>query len=297
MTHALIGTASAAGLFSSQPALAVGLVLGNVAPDLDALSRIAGKHAFLRFHQTYTHSAGAIAVVLAVSGGLLIAGLAIWAQLAIGLAIGMMMHVGLDLTNSYGVKCLWPLSQRRFAMDWIFFIDAYVIALCAMMLALQFVFRSKEDVVTGLSIAFVAMLLFYVGLRRGIAAGAKRRLGSANALSASTSVIPTTGALFRFLVCRKTDGFAETFTFDARSGTETERRVVPILDEDVPAAIIGCREWTVMRSLSDFYFCVEIDGNTYVGEDLRIRNFGTHFGRLECQLGAEGELEKKRWDV
>ena len=37
-THALIGTATAAGLSQTHPALAVGIVLGNVAPDLDALN-------------------------------------------------------------------------------------------------------------------------------------------------------------------------------------------------------------------------------------------------------------------
>lgn len=79
-THASIGTATAAGLFQTQPALAVGLVLGNVAPDLDALSRVAGKYAFLRSHQAYTHSVGAIATVLIVAVSLLMFGIVVWAM-------------------------------------------------------------------------------------------------------------------------------------------------------------------------------------------------------------------------
>jgi len=68
VTHAMIGMASSAGVMPTHPALACGLVLGNVAPDLDAFSRLGGKHAFLRFHQTYTHSVAAIAVPVLIAG-------------------------------------------------------------------------------------------------------------------------------------------------------------------------------------------------------------------------------------
>ncbi|EMI56826.1 metal-dependent hydrolase [Rhodopirellula sallentina] len=61
-THALIGSVVAAGTLDSHPALAAGVMVGNVLPDLDAFSRLAGKYAFMRLHQTYTHSLGARSV-------------------------------------------------------------------------------------------------------------------------------------------------------------------------------------------------------------------------------------------
>ncbi|MCC9600968.1 metal-dependent hydrolase [Stieleria sp. JC731] len=298
-THALIGTATAAGLFQTQPALAVGLVLGNVAPDLDALSRVTGKHAFLRFHQTYTHSVGAIAMVLAIAAGLLILGLPVWGELAMGLVVGMVMHVGLDLTNSYGVKCLWPFSQRRFALDWIFFIDAFVIALSAVILIGQFVYQADEGLVRLFSVAFILTLILYVGIRCILAFRARRLVKSADHQTVPTSIIPTTWSPFRFLVCRQKDRLVETFTLNARSGSETDRDLIEVLDQRVPEAITECREWLVMRSLSDSFVCVEIDevNKTYTCRDLRIRNFGTKFGMLTCQLDDRGVIQRKTWDV
>ncbi|TWU17878.1 metal-dependent hydrolase [Allorhodopirellula heiligendammensis] len=300
-THALIGTATAAGLFQTQPALAVGLVLGNVAPDLDALSRVAGKHAFLRFHQTYTHSAGAIATVLAVAVGLLMAGIPVWGELAIGLVVGMAMHVGLDLANSYGVKCLWPFSQKRFALDWIFFIDAFIVGLCFVTLVAQCLCQTDKNLLRWSSIIFVTALMLYVGLRSVIAGRAKRLVNSASNQRGPISIIPTTWSPFRFLVCRQQNGLADTFTLDARSGLETEGEVIAILDENVPETVTQCREWQVMRSLSAFFFCLEIDSNaegeTYTFRDLRIRNFRTKFGKLTCQLDNRGVIQRKTWDV
>ena len=298
-THALIGTATAAGLFQTQPALAVGLVLGNVIPDLDALSRVAGKHAFLRFHQTYTHSAGAMATVLVIAAGLLISEFLVWAELAIGLVIGMTMHVGLDLTNSYGVKCLWPFSQRRFALDWIFFIDAFVVGLSAVILIGQFVYQTDEDLVHGLSLIFVVILCFYVSFRCVLAVRARRLVALASDQTGPTSIIPTTWSPFRFLICRQKNSSVEIFTLDVRSGIESDRENIAVLDESVPEVITECREWRVMKSLSDFFFCVEIDAesSTYTCRDLRIRNFGTKFGTLKCQLDNRGVIQRKTWEV
>lgn len=300
-THALIGTATAAGLFHAHPALAVGLVLGNVAPDLDALSRVAGKLAFLRFHQTYTHSVGAVAAVLTLASVLLVSNVAVWGELAIGLAIGMAMHVGLDLTNSYGVKCLWPLSQRRFALDWIFFIDAPVVVLCTVILVAQFLSQTNEDRLRWLSVIFVMALASYVALRSFIAGRAKRWVNSSSDQFESASIIPTTWSPFRFLVCRQQVGLICTFAVDAKSGRQSEEESIAILDQSVPQTITGCREWQVMRSLSAFFVCVEIESDaesgTYTCEDLRIRNFGAKFGRLTCRLDSHGAIQQKTWDV
>ncbi len=43
VTHAIIGMATSAGVMPTHPELACGLVLGNVAPDLDAFSLSTGR--------------------------------------------------------------------------------------------------------------------------------------------------------------------------------------------------------------------------------------------------------------
>ena len=89
VTHALIGLASSAGLMHTHPALACGLVFGNVAPDLDAFSRLGGKHAFLRFHQTYTHSLAAMLLPFLLAVGLSVVESQVLAESALGFGIGM----------------------------------------------------------------------------------------------------------------------------------------------------------------------------------------------------------------
>ncbi len=52
VTHALIGLIGASPFAVSHPVAASCFALGAVAPDLDALSRLFGKRAFMRAHQT-----------------------------------------------------------------------------------------------------------------------------------------------------------------------------------------------------------------------------------------------------
>ncbi len=127
--HGIIGVAGA-GVASSlgQPEIAAGFLLGSLLPDLDVLFIVLGKSRFLRLHQGMTHSVAGIPVL----GGLtatLFAGLGgiPFAPLAIGIVAGMIVHVLLDLMNTFGVRILWPLPQRV-SLDAFFFIDIYVLA-------------------------------------------------------------------------------------------------------------------------------------------------------------------------
>ena len=94
--------------------LMVGIVLGNLAPDLDnlavaAASLIGGSTEGL--HRTFTHSLFTAAGITIL--GYLVAWLTKrrrWGNLGLGLAIGMLMHIALDLVIWFnGVQILWPL--------------------------------------------------------------------------------------------------------------------------------------------------------------------------------------------
>lgn len=302
VTHALIGSAAAAGIVPTHPALAVGLVLGNVVPNLDAFARLAGKHAFLRFHQTYTHSLGAIVVMLALAAALQFWVDPIWGQIALGLGIGMTMHILLDLTNSYGVRCLWPLSPKRFALDWIFFIDAGIIGICVVTLAAQFVAQGDANILRILSSAFVALLVLVCAARGVIALRARQLARQHTVADAPLAIIPTTWSPFRFLVCRDRGDVAEIFVFNAWSQRRSEAAEIPILDQRLPEIITQRPEWCVMRGLSRFYHCVEQQQDksedlAFTCQDLRIRNFQTKFGTLTCHLDRDGHLHSIRWEV
>jgi membrane-bound metal-dependent hydrolase YbcI (DUF457 family) len=115
VTHAAMGAIVAGPFLTEHPLSAGGFMLGSALPDLDALSRLFGKQAFLRWHQTYTHALPLIGLGTAL-GWFLVEPLGREAQhsiLAVGIA--MTVHSLLDFSNTYGVKLLFPftLSPRR----------------------------------------------------------------------------------------------------------------------------------------------------------------------------------------
>jgi len=67
VTHAMSGFVLASPFFTTQPTAASTFMLASVAPDLDVLSRLCGKLAFLRTHQTWTHALP----LIALAGGVL----------------------------------------------------------------------------------------------------------------------------------------------------------------------------------------------------------------------------------
>jgi membrane-bound metal-dependent hydrolase YbcI (DUF457 family) len=110
--------------------LVLGVVLGNMFPDLDNLAVAyatltkADSHGL---HRTFTHSIFTILVVIILC--YLIAALTKnqkWNNLGLGLGIGILMHILLDLILWFnGVEILWPLRYelnfwRWFTMpDWL----------------------------------------------------------------------------------------------------------------------------------------------------------------------------------
>lgn len=301
LTHALIGGASAAGCLPSQPELACGLIFGNVLPDLDAFSRLAGKRAFVRCHQTYTHSVAGVAIVLLLSVGLLASGQLAWSRFVAGLAMGMVMHIGLDLTNSYGVQWAWPLSHRRVAFDWIFFIDLPTLLFTSLALLLVGWFAGNAAVLPWISGIYITVLLAHVAARAGLARRVQRIAQQNDPAAIRIAVIPTTWLPWRFLVCRDHGSTCVTLAFSAIGQQESEKQTVEILDSRLPLSVCELPEWQAMRELSPHYHAVEYsqsgDEATIVGRDLRIRNFDTRFGKLTCQLDATGQVIAKQWEV
>jgi len=96
--------------------LMLGIVLGNLFPDADniavAIATLMGKSTE-GLHRTFTHSLFFVAVVIILFYG--VAGItknSKWGNLGIGLGVGILMHILLDLMIWFnGVEILWPLPS------------------------------------------------------------------------------------------------------------------------------------------------------------------------------------------
>jgi len=111
------------------------LIAGTIA-DIDVLSKFAGPSAFLTSYRTYFHSllAALLFSLLATLPVLLrkrastekqISPLLIFTA-ALAAAV---LHLLMELCQSTGVELLWPLSTRRFALDWVAHLDLWILGI------------------------------------------------------------------------------------------------------------------------------------------------------------------------
>ena len=96
--------------------LMLGIVLGNLFPDADnlavAVATIMGRSTE-GLHRTFTHSLFFVAAIVIVFYGVAWASKRPkWGNLGLGLGIGVLMHILLDLLVWFnGVEILWPLPS------------------------------------------------------------------------------------------------------------------------------------------------------------------------------------------
>ena len=113
--HSLIGLA-VRKLTPERTWLMLGIVLGSMLPDADNLAVAVATVAKLpteNLHRTFTHS---LVTTAAIVGVFYLVSVLVkqprWRNLGIGLGVGMVMHILLDLLIWFnGVAILWPFSS------------------------------------------------------------------------------------------------------------------------------------------------------------------------------------------
>ena len=296
LTHAGIGLIAAAPLLSSRPELALGLVAGSVLPDLDALSRVFGKRAFLRSHQTWSH---ALPLHAAVS---VLAGLAARLYGADGLGLGAGLFAGLaghgllDLSNTLGVTLLAPFCRRRLCLEWMFFIDAFVLGLTMLAagFSLWLLLRNGEAPLHYAGMYF-GMLAVYVGAK-----GALRRRAAAMAPEAVT-LVPSALCPWQFFGVGEGGDCVRLFQINVRTGRREGVWRQEILDATHADRLAQVPEFRLMRELSPAYHVVSAtksgEGEVVACRDLRTRNFGTSFGGLEVVFDGGNRVIRTTFHV
>jgi membrane-bound metal-dependent hydrolase YbcI (DUF457 family) len=113
--HGLVGMAVRRWA-PARDGLMLGIVLGNLLPDVDnlavAIATLAGSSTE-GLHRTFTHSLFFVAAIVALFYGAgRLARRPIWGYLGLGLGTGVLMHILLDLLIWFdGVEILWPLPS------------------------------------------------------------------------------------------------------------------------------------------------------------------------------------------
>src|SRR5437763_2588866 len=136
-THALASYTLKRAAFPRVPRFTTtAMLVAGTIPDLDLLSAYFGPSAFLTFYRTYCHSllAALLFSLLATLPFLLrrrgpteIPTSSLHVFLAVPAAA--VLHLLMDVCQSAGVELLWPISARRFALDWVAHLDLWILGI------------------------------------------------------------------------------------------------------------------------------------------------------------------------
>ena len=296
ITHAGIGLIAAIPVLDSHPELALGLVAGSVLPDLDALSRVFGKRAFLRAHQTWSHALPVHVVISMLAGMLAHACGGNGLLLGLGLFVGLAIHVLLDFSNTLGVTLLAPFSRRRFCLAWVFFIDAFVALLTFTAATFTiWLFYQNGEVPFGYAAIFFGAMVVYFGAK-----GFMRRRATAIASDAIT-LMPSALWPWRFFGVTETGSCIRIVEINAITGRHEILADHEILDATYAGLLAEVPEFILMRELSPAYHVVSAKktdaGDIIACRDLRTRNFKTAFGDLEVLLDANKHVLRTTFHV
>jgi len=296
LTHAGMGIIMAAPFAVTNPELALGLVFGSVAPDLDTFSRVFGKRAFLAWHQTYSHALPLI-LFFAILMSPLVTG---WfsRDICLGFAVGAVGHSLLDYSNTLGVTLLAPFSRHRFKLDWVFFIDLPVILATAItaVIVLRIAVSTSALDFRAPSIAYGIFVIVYWAIK-----GRLHSLAASLAPAHTVSLIPSAAIPWIFLGFVRAEDEGCTFRLNLRTGKGERLATVSILDDEYASTLESLPEFRAMRSLSPCYHVAERKSSEAETEllcrDLRIRNFNTTFGDLRVWLSPSGKLNRYQFHV
>jgi len=121
--HAMVGVVARKWL-PNRAWLWVGVVVGNMFPDLDALVVAYATLAKLpdpgQYHRTFTHSLFTVlALVLSFYFITVVTKNENWQNFGLGFSAGMVMHIGFDLILWFnGVELLWPIRYELNFWSW-----------------------------------------------------------------------------------------------------------------------------------------------------------------------------------
>ena len=284
VTHAGIGLVLGAPFIASAPEVALGLVFGSVLPDLDVLSRVFGKRAFLVCHQTWSHSLPVIILISVIASCFaMLAGWS-WFHLGLGLAVGMCLHSLLDLTNTYGIALWLPFQRRRVCLEWMFFIDLGTIVITVGALHWISTCIAQDELIDWLpTTAWCGSMSCWIFIRSLLRQRAMRL-----SPTGTVALIPSAWIPWRFYGTVNEGDVVRLITVDLLHQRITNDVHIQIHDAQVMELLREIPEIAIMRRLSPAYHAVEVstvgDDQVITCKDLRTRNFTTTFGTCHITI-------------
>jgi inner membrane protein len=138
-------------------------------PDIDIVLGFFGNETVLRWHRSFTHSAVLLPFWAALVAWVFweLSGRKNFRFLFAASVAGMASHLLLDWLTNYGTELLWPLTDARFALSWVFIVDVYVWAV--LLVALIAAIRTQRAAVARAALGLLGAYFLFCGASRAYA--------------------------------------------------------------------------------------------------------------------------------
>jgi len=287
MHHTAIGFAGAMALTAlGHPLASAAFLTASILPDADVAYMLKSKRAYLKAHQSVTHSIPVGAAVGVLMGTLATHqfGIAQGAAVSAAFFASFVIHVLLDASNTLGTWLLWPFG-RRLRLDAVFFIDAISWALTAStLLALWCTGQAWPFA------AYIAAMAGQILLRAGLASRA--RSASCYPIAIPDPLIPWRYSLTRI----EQDGSASFATWSALSGISNEGHTAA----PSPEALKLAAQSIAVADMSAFARALVVveerreDGLLkVVMRDIAMRRMGGRYGEVTLSKSEDGEINEQ----
>jgi membrane-bound metal-dependent hydrolase YbcI (DUF457 family) len=283
--HSMVGAVGAAcALALGQVEAGAAFALASLAPDLDAVFMLAGKSRYLSLHRGPTHSLLFLPLIASIVVGATAllgddAGLLLSPWCWIGALCGLLLHIAMDITNTFGVHLLWPFGGRTSGHS-LFFIDLPSIGLTGVTLTAVI---CSNFPVTAVSL-YLATFFLYAALKGWMVLRARRCLAADTVVP--SGVFPTRAFFTRTVA----DGALQHGVCDLATLEICSTSVIPASVLAV-AESARCASPTYRRLEKAFARfvptkCMEAeDGSIIVtARCVAVRNFGNRYGEMVLRL-------------
>ena len=251
-------------------------LLGSILPDLDAFLVLLNERVYLKNHQGFSHS-----LLLAPLYALILVFIfSFWIDFLwinyIGLLLGIFIHSILDYSNTYGIKLFYPLSNKRFSLDAIFFIDTFLILLTLS------IYIYHYDIAI-----YLGIFLLYVGAKIVMQRYIKQKLNA-------SFVIPSAFNPFEFYIYIYDKNSIEIFRYTLFSNKKRAYKTIENQDEIFSYLTQKSSLFKDIQQISKALHITKVTTNNQKiiieAKDLAVRNFGMKFATTILEFNLNGDL-------
>ncbi|PCJ59974.1 MAG: hypothetical protein COA79_09210 [Planctomycetota bacterium] len=255
---------------------------GSVVPDLDVFFMVFGKRAYLKNHQGPTHSLWVAPII----AGLLT--FSLWTFLvnpffvfAMAL-LGLLYHILLDWTNTFGIGLLWPLKKTRYCKDAVFFIDLFLWCLTILFFGLVYFYQNIY-----IGIGYFVAFLIYVILKGQLHKHVCNELKCLYAIPSSLNP-------FSFYILENETNGVNTYIYKSLSKQKLKSKNYPLPSDEVLTLAEKSQVYKDIKKITKHLFITEVttkENETLItARDLAVRNYGGKFATTKLHFDHKGLL-------